>query len=194
MILSIILIILALLLAILLWILLAPIVLLIDTDRSHYSISLRTIASARFVYDDMKVIVYAQILFIKKKFVIPDDFLDKPDKPKKEKKKKTKKEKKSKKKRKINFRKAIRLVQKYLKGIIDTFDLRALRVNFDTRDFPTNGILIPVFSTLNHKSDNIKIYVNFEKKYSFYLDLRNRSWNFLVLGVKGFFDYLKVKK
>jgi hypothetical protein len=179
-------------LAIILWILLSPMILLIDTRNSIYSFSLKTIASVRVEYDDWKLLLHLQILFYKKTLIVPDDFIGNDKKEKKPKKKKVKKKKE--KKTKISILRAIEFGKKYLGELLDSFQVKELYVNFDTKNYPLNGMLIPVFSTLNYYSDNIHCYVNFEGNNIFYLDLRNRLWNFLVIAIKGFFDYRKLRK
>jgi len=155
-------------LALLAWILFGPLMLIMDTDRQRYLVSLPGIVTARLVWQYESIYIRLWIFFIPLR-IDPFKSRVKVASPAK----KRRKNKSS--RRRPGFR---RILQKSKRAI----RIHRLELDLDTDDFPLNAQLIPVFSAINNEK-NIALRVNFEGRLSLKLDLRTRMASLLRMFI-----------
>jgi hypothetical protein len=153
-----------------LWILLAPVIMIADSQRNRYRITLPGIFGASLVPADERIHLRINIFFI--------PFRINPFKGRKK--------KAARKKQKEDRKKRRRMTGGMSRGlsVLRTIRIKRLFMDIDTEDFTLNAQLIPVFSVLNDHTENITMQVNFEGRASVMLDARTRLgamlWTYLI--------------
>lgn len=167
----------AILAFLLLWILLAPVMILVDTERQLYLLNLPGVFLARLDPSGGLFRVRGRILFVPYRF---DPFRESG----KERKKKSRRKKRTN-KRRITPLKGLQLAR----DLLGAFRIRNLRIDLDTEDIMLNAWLIPAFSAVN--SDRIRLTANFDGNASLNMDVRTRlgslAWAFIMNRSKSMF-------
>jgi hypothetical protein len=148
------------------WLLIAPIELHIDTRNDRYWITWRSIANIRFRMIEEVVVVQLRVFFWKKDFY-PLDYRKPADPNRKDQPKARKKRKK----RKVNWWRKMR-------RILNSFEVKVLRVNLDTDDFIWNSFLFPFFFFLNNEKR--KLTINYRGEAEIVCIVENRPYRLLV--------------
>ena len=151
----------------LLWILFGPLIIRIDSENHTYSLSLPGIFKASAVPDDDLFYVRARIFFIPVK-IKPFNRTVKESKPVKRKQR--------------DLTKSFQAGMMALKELVQSFSMKALRLNIDTDDFTLNSQLVPVFSVIN--TSRTRMTVNYQGDTSIYLILKNRMASLIWIGIK----------
>lgn len=154
---------------ILLWLLIAPIRLIINSNRGTYQVEAFGIAKASLIPEPDDIHLQVRVLFWQKDFWPLHEKARARKKKEEEKPKPQKKEKKSRWTFQRVKRKAIRVLR--------SFQVRAFRVNLDTDDYIQNAYLYPVFYFLSKGRRQLKI--NYKGETEVVLDINNRLYRIL---------------
>lgn len=180
------------LILLLLLILILPISIEIDTTENKYKINVFRIISANIIVDfnsDEIVILHISSPVYKYNFkpvnkIINSNMSD----DKKEEKQKKKKEKKNRKKFNLKFENIKRLII----SIYKSFNVKYFRLNVDTGDMITNGILQPYFSMISGK--NISLNINYYSEFHLKTHISNRLINIVKPAIIFFIKTKGVSK
>ena len=153
------------------WIMLAPIVLIIHTERDRYQLMLPGVIKAGLVYRDGLLHIKGWFFFIPFRF----------HPMRMRRKKKEKKNQVPKKRKKSNNRK---VPVRSMKEALGAFRIKKLHMDIDTDDFMLNAWLVPAFSAVNN-GRNVQMQVNFEGYLFMDLDLRTRIISLLWVIIKN---------
>lgn len=137
------------------YLLFAPFFLEVDSGSGLYLVRFHRLFSARLSFKENSVFADLRIAWWKKQI----DLLETKSSEKQTEVKKDKKEA-----RRISFRKML--------GIIRSFRIKKLFVDWDTGDIPLNGLLFPFFLLLSAKSGK-HININFKGENKLILKLEN---------------------
>lgn len=174
-------IILGFLLMLLIVLLFSPMILYINSESELYFFQITGLIRIRLLFQSDIVKLKVTIFFIPFD-VDPSRWIT--GTKKKDKKKSGKKRQKTLKKRKRHFFKKVKLFGDYGVRVINTFDIRQFRLNFDTNDFILNAKLIPLVTCINNEYENVLITINFFEQNLIILKMRNRLINLLYLSIK----------
>ncbi len=163
-------IIIALLILFILYLLLAPIRLIINTDKNQYFVEQKGLLKANLEADEKEVFkIRLKVLFFNFNFYPLKKKTSSPSK------KKLIKPTAKRSKRSVKFKKVVR--------IIKTFKIKRFYLNLDTGDCISNAKLYPAFALLNYF--NMNCHVNFIGRNSLVLAIENRP----IRIIKSFINY-----
>lgn len=151
----------ALFILLLTWILIAPVMMVINTERQQYMFSLPGVLTAYIIYRNDRIYIRGWIFFIP---VSIDPM--KMRRRKKRSEEKVERKKRKKRKSRPSFG---RMISKASRAI----RLRRFELDLDTDNFPLNAQLVPLFSLAN-SNQHINMSVNFEGRLFLHLDVRTR--------------------
>ncbi len=164
------LIILLVVLLILCWLLFSPMEICINSTTNDYHIKWTGIGEANILILPQDLLIRFRIAFWKKDYSIMQFKF-----------KRTKKEGKKKRAKKRNSKKSLRFLQR----VLNSFTVKKLRINIDTKNYILNGYLFPVFYHLSRfSSGKPQLSINYKGKTEINVLIQNRLINIFYAIVR----------
>lgn len=170
---------------VLLFVLFAPFIVNINTEDKLYDVRLKGIFRFHLNFEGDLFQVRGTVFFI--------PFTIRPFKT-------VRKEEKKKKSglkdfyNKLSGFKTTPILLKYIFKGLKTFNIKYLRVNFDTDDFVRNAQLVPYITYLNSSVENMNLSVNFTGESFAIMMIQNRIYKILIIAIKYLINKHKIKK
>ncbi len=171
--------------SILLLVLFTPLIININTEDKLYDVRLKGVLRLHFNFEGSVSQISGTV------FLIP--FTIRPFKRVRKEDKKSKRGLKNFYDRLSGLSTAPLLIKHILKGL-KTFNVKYLRINFDTGDFVRNAQLVPCITYLNSSVENMNLSVNFTGESFAIMMIQNRIYKILIIAIKYLINKHKIKK
>jgi hypothetical protein len=172
------LIVLGLLLFLFTWLIIAPIGLVINTEKEKYTVYVRGLLSVRMQLQASSIILHFRIFFIPLKFDLLKMAVNKSQKKSKKKRKPKKRRKKIKNKKSLDMW----FIYSIAKKILNSFKLKSFRINIDTGNNPLNAQLYPIAAYFSN--EKAKILVNFNEENKADIHISNQIIKIAYIFIK----------
>jgi len=174
-----------LVLLLILFFLFTPLIISINTEEKLYEVRLKGVLRLHFRFEGDLFQVKGTLFFIP--FTISTFNA------------KQKKDKESKRGLKNLYAKLAELksaptLLRYAFKVLKTFNIRYLRLNFDTDDFVRNAQLVPYVAYLNSRVENMNLSINFTGESFAVMMIQNRIYKLLIIAAKYLINKHKRKK